>query len=98
MSQFNFELAGVKFRREAYLSAKVANNDVLTLKPEPTNKYDPNAVQVFKGEIHIGYVPREFSSMVADHLAQGNTFEAKVMTVHAHVPACIVDVTAKWKE
>lgn len=98
MSQFHFELAGVKFRREAYLSAKPVDGDVLTLKPEPTNKFDPNAVQVFKGDIHIGYVPREFSSMVAGHLAEGNTFEAKVLNAHAHVPACIVDVKAQWKE
>ena len=34
--------------------------DKLTLKAEPTNEFDPNAVMVFtEDDVHIGYVPKE---------------------------------------
>ena len=34
--------------------------DKLTLKPEPDNHVDPNAVMVFtEDDVHIGYVPKE---------------------------------------
>jgi len=53
-----FEVAGVKFRLASFVRANVTYGDKLTLKPEPTNEFDPNAIGVYKGEHHIGYVPR----------------------------------------
>lgn len=32
------------------------------LVPEPTNKFDPNAVMVVAGGIHVGYLPKEVSA------------------------------------
>lgn len=37
----------------------------LTLEPEPTNKYDPNAVKITFDGTMIGYVPKRFSAEVS---------------------------------
>lgn len=58
MKTFQFEVVGAKFRAADFAQAEVTRGDRLTLKPEPTNQYDPLAIAVYKGETHIGYVPR----------------------------------------
>ena len=55
---FQFELAGISHRHKDYARANVQRGDVLKLQCEPTNKFDPDAIMVFKGDIQIGYVPR----------------------------------------
>jgi hypothetical protein len=69
-----FFIAGVQFRPRPKIDAAAKQMEVgsgLLLKPEPTNKFDPNAVQIiFKGvagerePIFLGYVPKKFSSEV----------------------------------
>ena len=40
----------------------------LLVKPEPTNEKDPNAVAVFKGDVIVGHVPRNFSPRLIQFL------------------------------
>jgi hypothetical protein len=66
-------IAGAKFRQmdEQVHLAGLAEGAEIDLKPEPTNKYDPNAVQVIHDGHHVGYVPRDLSAEVARLFAQG---------------------------
>jgi hypothetical protein len=76
-----FFIAGVQFRpkREIDAAAKEMQvGDRLMLTPEPTNKFDPNAVKIERmndGEIDVatflGYVPKKFSSEVSAMLGIG---------------------------
>jgi len=66
MKTLQFEVAGVKFRRKAFDEAKVQRGDRLELKPEPTNKYDPHAIQIVKDGQHIGYVPRTHNKEIVE--------------------------------
>jgi hypothetical protein len=63
-----FFIAGVQFRPRAEINAAAKQMEVgggLILKPEPTNKFDPNAVQILTTEdVFLGYVPKKFSSEV----------------------------------
>ena len=63
-----FFIAGVQFRPRPEIDAAAKQMEVgggLILKPEPTNKFDPNAVQILTTEdIFLGYVPKKFSSEV----------------------------------
>lgn len=63
-------VAGISYRgEEAYNALRNASDDSLvTLVAEPTNRRDKNAVKVLLDEVHIGYVPREFSYSVAKNL------------------------------
>lgn len=49
-------------------AAKYGGPQALALVPEPTNKYDPNAIRVvlFRNEqrFHVGYVPRDIAAQV----------------------------------
>lgn len=41
------------------------------LVPEPTNKADPNAIKVIMNGAHVGYVPRESTDRVREHMNSG---------------------------
>jgi len=70
MKTHQFEVAGVKFRSKAFDEAQVQRGDRLTLILEPTNKYDSGAIAVYKGEHHIGYVPRTHNTLIHEAVAQ----------------------------
>ena len=66
-----FFIAGVQFRPrpEIDVAAKQMEvGDKLILTPEPTNKFDPNAVKIEteleNTVVFLGYVPKKFSSEV----------------------------------
>jgi hypothetical protein len=65
-------LAGVGYRPGARerLGALVAG-EVLRLVPEPTNPHDRNAVAVYDGDLHLGYVPKVDAPAVKKALAVG---------------------------
>lgn len=65
-------IAGLKFRPGAAERATGLPEDhELQLEPEPTNRYDPNAVKVCDGDFHLGYVPRDLAAEVGDLIATG---------------------------
>ena len=45
----------------------IADEEAL-LVPEPTNEYDPNAIKVMIGDIHVGYVPKDETIEVSEIL------------------------------
>lgn len=66
MTWLNTKLAGVSFRPEEARLAfyAVGAHEELRLEPEPTNAYDANAVKVFAGEHHVGYIPKADAPLV----------------------------------
>ena len=52
--QRSFYIAGVKFHQLATIIEKLKVNNKLTLVPEPTNKFDPNAVNKISEATGIG--------------------------------------------
>ncbi len=92
-----FFIAGVKFRPAAEIheaAKEMKVGDTLYLIPEPTNKFDPNAVMIkakYKSIVHdfevekesfLGYVPKKFSSEVSGMLSIGAPVECKVVAVN----------------
>jgi len=82
----SFYVAGVQFRPRQEINEAVESlkaGDVLRLLPEPSNKFDPNAVKIMqelKGDEEaktegvsrfLGYVPKKFSSEVSAMLGIG---------------------------
>jgi len=61
-----FFIAGVQHRVGAVATIKeLMEGDLITLKPEPENKYDSNAIAIYSGGDHIGYVPKKFSAEIS---------------------------------
>ena len=62
-----FYIAGVQFHESAKVQDNFKVGDELVIRPEPNNKYDPNAVALIynndgqEDDVMIGYVPAKFS-------------------------------------
>lgn len=84
LRSFKFYLAGVQHHNYRDVTKEMAEGDFLEIVPEPTNKYDPNAIRlhydsvVLNMEVMLGYVPKKKSAEIADFLKK------------AQVPACKV--------
>ena len=64
-------------------SLTVNIGDCLTLRPEPENEYDTNAIRIqsVSGEL-LGYVPRYYSAAVANRLNAGVSYVCTVIEVN----------------
>ena len=65
MEPRSFFIAGVQHHRIKDVLGELAESMELTLVPEPTNQFDPNAVQIEYNGTMLGFVPRKFSSEVS---------------------------------
>ena len=74
-----FYIAGVKFHSYKSILNDITEGDNLMLVPEPTNKFDPNAVQIHFDNsakaAFIGFVPKKFSSEVSAWIEVGKNLE-----------------------
>jgi hypothetical protein len=70
-----FFIAGVRFHQLDSVVNDIAVNDNLTLVPEPSNKFDPNAVKIefvsSSKQAFLGYVPKKFSSQICAAIEVG---------------------------
>jgi len=63
-----FYVAGVQFHELKTIAHEINNGDFLQLVLEPTNQYDPNAVQIHFKDVMLGFVPKKFSAMVSGYI------------------------------
>ena len=60
----NFYVAGVRFHKLNTCIKEIEVGQKLTLEPEPTNKFDPNAIKILYKDIMLGYVPAKLAAEV----------------------------------
>ena len=80
------KVVGVTFTNEDGLSrqgiiATLKDNDKVFLRREPTNRYDTNAIAVFTEYGQVGYIGKDYSSILAPMMDAGTQFEASVADV-----------------
>lgn len=77
-----FYIAGVKFHQLRSIISKLKEGDKFSLVPEPTNKFDPNAVRIehldYEEDTMCGYVPKRFSSEVSAMITVGKHIECTI--------------------
>lgn len=65
----SFNVRGVSFRKEnlnKIIKNSIEEKDMsVALVPEPTNKYDKNAIMVIIDDLHVGYVPKENCELIS---------------------------------
>jgi len=68
-----FNIVGVTFRnkdgslRQEIIQDEVKENDLLTMRREPDNEYDPNAIAIFSSSGNqVGYIPRDLAKILKD--------------------------------
>lgn len=71
MFEFKTKLKGVSFDGRQDIVKSLAPETELTLKAEPDNQYDANAVAVFSGEQQVGYIARETAEKIQKDVLAG---------------------------
>ena len=59
-----FYVAGVKFHELHTVIKEVEKGEILMMEPEPTNKYDSNAIKILRNGVIVGYVPAKLAASV----------------------------------
>lgn len=73
-ANMNSFVAGIKFRDNyEELLSKLKEGMELQVRAEPDNKFDPNALAVYNGDDHLGYIPKRDIPAVALNLENGCT-------------------------
>lgn len=78
MQNWDFYVAGVKFHQLNSVIDEMEEGELLTLKPEPDNKYDSNAMKILRDGVMLGYVPGKISSQVTYAFKQNETLKCLV--------------------
>ena len=78
MPKNHYSIVGFKHRGPQFEAAVHAlkAGAPLRLVREPTNQYDPNAIQVWADGVHIGYLPKAQNAALAARMAKANTMAA----------------------
>jgi hypothetical protein len=83
ISNVDLKVVGVTFtnedgssRREAIM--EMTDESTVELVREPSNKYDINAIKVITGDKQIGYIGKEYASIMAPLMDTGTQFTAVV--------------------
>jgi len=78
---------GTKFENRQKIADLVNPGDILEMRREPENPYDPNAVALlFRGE-QVGYIPREIARQIAPLMDEGQKFTAIVKAIYKANPS-----------
>ena len=83
MFEKEFFIAGVQHHKMHKVLDRLELGDTLSLIPEPTNKYDPNAVRIECSDSQdtamCGYVPKKFSSEVVAQISIGKLLKCEIV-------------------
>ena len=70
----SFYVAGVQHHQWRSVIDEMEEGQQLMLVPEPSNKFDPNAVRIVYNKVMIGYVPKKFSAEIASMIDIGEDY------------------------
>lgn len=79
--QINTKIVGVSFGDCQRNISELKSGDKLVLKREKNNKFDKNAIQVYKEDKLLGYLSRYMAEQVAPKIDSGFLFNCKVLQV-----------------
>lgn len=78
--RLRFPIAGWRYYRGETVIHQMAEGHPLTLRLEPTNPSDPNAIQVLWSEVLLGYVPAVYSWYLDDIVA-ADAYQAAIAAI-----------------
>ncbi|HEY3371681.1 MAG TPA: HIRAN domain-containing protein [Prolixibacteraceae bacterium] len=87
-------IAGFQYYQGLELEQRLKENETLSLKREPQNRHDYNAIEVFRGDHKLGYIPRAENKLIARVMDQGMTVKASITRID---PEAIANRRVKMK-
>ena len=79
ISVLNTDIAGVYYQKPEKFAQDIAENDIITLKREPENKFDHLAIALYYKKIKIGYIPKAKNEVLAKLIDAGKQFSGKII-------------------
>jgi len=96
-----FHIAGFTYYNGVDVFENLKIGEELSLKAEPENRYDPNAVAIYYKEEKLGFVPKDENELLSKFLNLGyiDLFEVKInqVSIEAH-PEKQIRVVVRIKE
>ncbi len=77
-TQFHTKLAGVSFEGRQDVIAGLTLGTELTLRRQPENKYDANAIAVQYGDLQLGFISKGIAKHLAPKIDEGARYRARV--------------------
>jgi len=84
----HFDLAGFSYYDGVTVFNELKIGSSLRLAVEPTNAYDPHAVEIYFGDTKLGYVPRSNNRVISKFLNLGYTDLFEVLINRITPDAC----------
>ena len=80
------KVVGVTFTNEDGTSRQsiikeLKQSDTITLRREPTNKFDTNAIMVLADKGQVGYIGKDYASIMASMMDTGAQFSATIAEI-----------------
>ena len=77
------KVVGVTFTNEdgtsrQHIIKELTANDNIVIRREPTNKFDTNAIAVFTTKGQVGYIGKDYSSILSPMMDAGTQFNVTV--------------------
>lgn len=89
-----YSIVGMNFRKSEKFVAELAPGTKLSLVREPGNKFDKNAVAVWCGDVHVGYVPKTQNVVLAKFIDENGVAAATTAIADdAGAPAKAIEAT-----
>lgn len=87
--QEKFYVAGFKFHEGMLKLSKdeLAEGDLVTLVPDPTNPYDENAIKVLYDDAMIGFVPKAINQKLIPVFEQVDEWQGEVIKTNKEAVA-----------
>ena len=73
-------VAGASFRQEDV--ARCHEGQPVTFIRDPHNEHDSNAIEVWAGRRHIGFISRDDAETWAEWMDAGDTFEGSILELN----------------
>ena len=78
----SFSIAGIEYYEALFVINELKIGDKLTLKAEPKNIHDENAVAIYYKDVKLGYIPRSANYSISVLLnANWNIFETYIQKI-----------------
>lgn len=72
------KVVGVTFEGRQEIIKQLNKDDIITIRREPTNKFDTNAIAVWSEKGQVGYIGKDYASILAPMMDAGTKFEATI--------------------
>ena len=70
------KVVGVTFEGRQEIIKQLDRSDIITIRREPTNRFDTNAIAVWSEKGQIGYIGKDYATILAPMMDAGTKFEA----------------------